>query len=568
LNRFDRLFWRRVWSLIKHYWTSAERRLGVKLLLSVAALSGASIGLGAISTYLLRYSTDALVGKHLSHFYHLMLIWVALTAVALPVNVFRPYLSAWLYIEWRQWLTHYFTDAGFSHRAFYRMGAVGKVDNPDQRISGDISAFVAMTQGFTVTLLFAVGGVLTYFAILWSISPSLALILIGYAIAGTYFSVIVGRRLIGLNYDQERYQADFRFGLVHVRDNAEPIFIYGGERQENAQLRQRFSKVVHNFKQLILWQRHLRFFTESYGSVIALVPYWYLAGTYVAGHLEFGQVVQAATAFMALHGSLSIVVGNFPQVANYANVVSRLTEFLDETEAARVDDTSSREKIETIEDSRVAFENLTLLVPGGGRTLARDLTADASALGPLLVKGRSGAGKTSLMRVLAGIWREGRGTVVRPALAEVMFLPQRPYMVLGTLRDQLKYPHADAASDEELQDVLRSVNLSNLCERFGGLDADMYWADVLSPGEQQRLAFARLLLNRPQYAFLDEATSALDPANEQTMYELLRNSGIPFLSSGHRPSLLKFHRNVLELHGTTHWSVKPSSEFENVTTAA
>ncbi len=567
MNRLDRAFWNRVGSLIKLYWFSAQRRLGVKLLISVAALSGASIGLGAISTYLLRYSTDALVGKHLSHFYHLMLIWVALSATALPVNVFRPYLSAWLYIEWRQWLTHYFTDAGFSHRAFYRMGMVGKVDNPDQRISGDISAFVATTQGFTVTVLFAIGGVITYFAILWSISPSLALILIGYAIAGTYFSVIVGRRLIGLNYDQERYQADFRFGLVHVRDNAEPIFMYGGERHENDQLRHRFSKVVRNFKQLILWQRHLRFFTESYGSVIALVPYWYLAGTYVAGNLEFGQVVQAATAFMALHGSLSIVVNNFPSVANYANVVSRLTEFLDETDAASEADTVRRERIETIETRRVNFDHVGLRTPDGTKALISDLTTDASALGPLLIKGPSGVGKTSLLRALAGLWREGCGTITRPALADVMFLPQRPYMILGSLRDQLTYPRADAASDQQLQEVLRTVNLPNVCDRFGGLDAEMHWADVLSPGEQQRLAFARLLLNRPQYAFLDEATSALDPANERAMYELLRNSGIPYLSLGHRPSLLKFHRNVLELHATSHWNVEPSSEYETMTTA-
>jgi putative ATP-binding cassette transporter len=354
-----------------------------------------------------------------------------------------------------------------------------------------------------------------------------------------------------------------------LRDNAEPIFIYGGKRHENAQLRDRFSRVVRNFKQLILWQRHLAFFTDSYGSVIALVPYWFLASTYVAGRLEFGQVVQAATAFMALHGSLSIVVTNFPSVANYANIVSRLTEFLGESEAAREADTGGREKIETIEDSRVALDDLTLLTPDRGRTLIANLSADATALVPLLVNGPSGAGKTSVMRALAGIWRKGRGTVTRPALADLMFLPQRPYMILGTLRDQLTYPRADGKSDEQLQEVLRAVNLSNLCERFGGgLDAEMHWADVLSPGEQQRLAFARLLLNRPRYAFLDEATSALDSANEQAMYELLDKSGIPFLSSGHRPSLLRFHRNVLKLCEASGWNIEPSTEFKVTTTAA
>ena len=561
MNRFDRVFWKKVWSLTKLYWFSAQRGLGLKLLACVAVLSGASIGLGAYASYLNRDSTNALVGKHLAQFYHYMLIWVTLTAIILPVSVFLPYLARRLYIEWREWLTHYFTDAGFAHRAFYRMGTVGKVDNPDQRISDDIGSFVASTQTFTVTLVFALGGVATYFAILWSISPSLALILIGYATMGTYFSVVIGRRLVGLNYYQERYQADFRFGLVHVRDNAEPIFIYGGEQHESDQLRRRFSKVVANFKQLILWERNLGFFTDSYHSVVVLVPYWFLAGVYVSGRLQFGQVVQAATAFMALHTSLSIIVTGFPSIADYANQVTRLTEFLDEAEAARLAETDGREMIEIVEGPRVGLEHLTVMTPGAGKKLISDLTADASALEPLLVQGPSGTGKTSLMRAMAGLWREGSGAVIRPALPDVMFLPQRPYMILGSLRDQLTYPRAAGVSDEQLNDALRAVNLPDLADRFGGLDADMHWADVLSPGEQQRLSFARLLLNRPQYAFLDEATSALDVDNEQLMYELLKQRQIPFLSAGHRPTLLKFHRNVLELSANNRWKVEPSAEF-------
>ena len=561
MNRFDRVFWKKVWSLTKLYWFSAQRGLGLKLLACVAVLSGASIGLGAYASYLNRDSTNALVGKHLAQFYHYMLIWVTLTAIILPVSVFLPYLARRLYIEWREWLTHYFTDAGFAHRAFYRMGTVGKVDNPDQRISDDIGSFVASTQTFTVTLVFALGGVATYFAILWSISPSLALILIGYATMGTYFSVVIGRRLVGLNYYQERYQADFRFGLVHVRDNAEPIFIYGGEQHESDQLRRRFSKVVANFKQLILWERNLGFFTDSYHSVVVLVPYWFLAGAYVSGRLQFGQVGQAATAFMALHTSLSIIVTGFPSIADYANQVTRLTEFLDEAEAARLAETDGREMIEIVEGPRLGLEHLTVMTPGAGKKLISDLTADASALEPLLVQGPSGTGKTSLMRAMAGLWREGSGAVIRPALPDVMFLPQRPYMILGSLRDQLTYPRAAGVSDEQLNDALRAVNLPDLADRFGGLDADMHWADVLSPGEQQRLSFARLLLNRPQYAFLDEATSALDVDNEQLMYELLKQRQIPFLSAGHRPTLLKFHRNVLELSANNRWKVEPSAEF-------
>lgn len=493
-------------------------------------LGGVGLAVGAYATYLNRDITNALVGKHLAQFYHVMLFAAAATAIAVLARVLEVYVGSLLYIEWREWLTHYFVDRGFAHHAFYRMGLTGKVDNPDQRISDDIGSFVESTEVLTVTLVFAIAGVITYFAILWSISSSLALFLIAYSILGSYFSVVIGRRLIGLNYRQERFQADFRFGLVHVRDNLEPIFMYGGERHETDQLRRRFSKVVGNFKQLILWKRNLGFLTESYGGMAILVPYSFLAAGYVSGRLQFGQVAQAATAFMSLHGSLSIIVANFPQLAEYANVVVRLSEFLDEAQAAAEFETAAQQKTKIVEAPRVALEHLTVLTPGGDKTLIDDLSADASALEPLLIQGPSGAGKTSLIRALAGIWREGSGTVSRPALSDVMFLPQRPYMILGSMRDQLTYPRASGKSDEQLREVLNTVNLSNLPERFGGLDAEMHWADVLSPGEQQRLAFARLLLNHPRYAFLDEATSALDVPNEQLMYELLNRQRVPYLT--------------------------------------
>ncbi len=567
MNRFDKLFWKKVWGLIKLYWFSAERWPGVKLLIGVAILSAIGIASGAYSSYLNRDSTNALVGKHLTLFYHLMWIWVLVTVIGVLTTVIGQYWGRLLYIEWREWLTHYYVDRGFAHRAFYRMSMVGKVDNPDQRISDDLSSFVSSTETLTVTVVFAIAGVITYFAILWSISSSLATILVSYAIAGTYFSVVIGRRLVRLNYDQERYQADFRFGLVHVRDNVEPIFIYGGEKHETSQLRDRFSWVVSNFKQLILWERNLEFFTDSYHGVAALVPYWFLAATYVAGRLQFGQVVQAATAFMSLQAALSIIVTHFPELATYANIVHRLSEFLEEADAAARFEAEGNRAIEIKEGQRVGLEHLTVLVPGSEKILIDDATVDLGALEPVLVQGPSGSGKTSLMRAISGIWREGGGTVMRPALSEVMFLPQRPYMILGSMRDQLTYPRAAGASDEELYRVLNSVNLSDLPERFGGLDAEMHWADVLSPGEQQRLAFARLLLNRPRYAFLDEATSALDVANEELMYEHLNKLGIPFLSSGHRPTLLKFHRNVFQLSPDHQWRIEPSPEFE-VTSAA
>jgi putative ATP-binding cassette transporter len=536
----------------------------MRLLAWVVLLSAVALSIGAYGTYLNRDITNALVGKHLALFYRLMTFAAAAAIIGVLAKVLREYVGSLLYIEWREWLTRYFIDEGFSHRTFYRMGVVGKVDNPDQRISDDIGSFVESTEFFTVTLAFAMAGVVTYFAILWSISASLALFLIAYAIGGTYLSVVIGRRLVGLNYYQERYQADFRFGLVHVRDNIEPIFMYGGERQETDELRRRFSKVVSNFKRLIQWKRHLGFLTDSYGGVAILVPSGFLAATYVSGGLQLGQLSQAGVAFMSLYAALSIVVTNFPKIAEYANVITRLSEFLDESDAARAFEADAHRKIDVVEAPRVKLEHLSVFTPGSRKTLIHGVSVDASALQPLLIQGPSGAGKTSLMRVMAGIWREGSGTVTRPAMSEVMFLPQRPYMILGSLRDQLVYPRAAGASDEQLNEVLSEVNLSDLPERFGGLDAEVHWADVLSPGEQQRLSFARLLLNHPQHVFLDEATSALDIPNERLMYELLSRRGIPFLSSGHRPTLLKFHRNILQLSADHRWKVEPSSEFEPI----
>jgi len=561
LNGFDRTFWRRVWSLTSLYWLSPDRTAGLRLLAGVASLSAAGLAAGAYLTYLQRDIANALVGKHLAQFHHVVLLTLAVAILAVLAKVFREYIGGLLYIEWREWLTRYFVGQGFADRAFYRMGVRGTVDNPDQRISDDISSFVEWTETFSLELIFAAAGVVTYFAILWSISASLALFLIVYAFLGTYTATVIGRRLVGLNYNQEKFQADFRFGLVQVRDHAEQIFMYDGRSQEAEQLRRRFSNVVSNFKRLVRWKRNLGFMTETYHGIAGLIPYVFLATAYISGKIQFGLVVQAGTAFMALHAALSVIVTNFPRIAQYANVIVRLSEFLDEARAAREYQTDRCESIEVEDGARVSIEHLTVLTPRDDKTLIRDLSADVSGLGPLLIQGPSGSGKTSLIRAMAGLWREGAGKVIRPALSEVMFLPQRPYMTLGSLRAQLMYPRASAASNDQLHDVLTIVSLSDLPERFGGLDVEMQWADVLSPGEQQRLAFARLLLNHPRYAFLDEATSALDVQNEQLMYDLLNQRNIPYLSSGHRASLLRFHRNVLQLLLDRGWKVEANPAF-------
>jgi putative ATP-binding cassette transporter len=559
MDRFDRIFWRRLWKLARPFWFSEEKRRGRRLLAILLVLGAITIALSAYFTFILRDTTQALVNKDPKKFYHEMELFFAWFVGMVPVAAYYPWLIGRLTIVWREWMTRSFVGLGFSHRAFYRMSLDSRVDNPDQRISEDINSFVGATLIFVLIVLGAIVTAVTFFGILLSISPFLSITLVIYATVGSYLSVTIGRHLVSINFDQQRYEADFRFGLVHVRDNVEPIFMYGGEQHESEQLGGRFAHVVRNFNLLIRWQRHLAFVTASYNNLISLLPYVLLAGTYFAGKMEYGQIVQAASAFGSLQGALSLIVSNFQGLASYACVVNRLATYAEECDAAREADLAGASRIETVEADEVAFRDVTVLTPDRRKTLVSDLSLPPLDGQPILLRGRSGAGKTSLLRALAGIWREGAGTITRPPLSDVMFLPQRPYMILGTLRDQVCYPHAKGTPDAKILQILAQVNLDDLPERFGGLDVEMHWADVLSPGEQQRLAFARLLLNRPRYAFLDEATSALDLENETRLYELLRTSGIRFLSTGHRPSLLPYHRKVLEIFQRGQWKLLPST---------
>jgi putative ATP-binding cassette transporter len=573
MDRFDRQFWRRLSKLAKPYWTSDQKWSALGMLATIIVLGLISVGVGAIFTYISRDLLNALQVKDKPAVWAQLWKFLAASVFFIPLSAYFPWLIGRLTIMWREWMTQRFLARSFADRAFYAINAAGNVDNPDQRISEDIGSFAGATLGFLLTLLNAPISGITYFVILWTISPKLAVFLLFYAAAGSYASVLVGRRLVSINFDQQRYEADFRFGLVHVRDNAEPIAMYGGEAYEERQLLGRFARLVKNFNLLIRWRRNLAFVTSTYNDPVSLLPWFLLAGAYFAGKVELGQLSQAAAAFGTLKGAVSIVIDQFNSIANYACVVNRLAEFDEHCESAALHAADETEIKSEHDDSRLALDKLTLATPDHQRTLIRDLSLTTGGNERVLIQGDSGAGKTSLLRAIAGLWKSGSGTVVRPSLDRIMFLPQRPYMVLGTLRDQLRYPNALDATDEQLVHALADVNLANLPERAGGLDAERNWADFLSPGEQQRLAFARLLVHRPPFAFLDEATSALDAKNEEKLYARLAQLHIAAVSVGHRASLRKFHDRVLNLEPDSTWeisdgeSVPPPDEPGSATVA-
>jgi putative ATP-binding cassette transporter len=460
-------------------------------------------------------------------------------------------------------MTEKFLKQYFRDRAYYEINWEDTIDNPDQRISEDIRSFTATSLSFLLIILGSVIDVLSFTGILWSLSQFLAIFLVGYAILGTVIMALLGRKLIALNFNQLRQEANFRYGLVHVRDNTESIAFYRGEEQEIGQLRRRFVEVLRNFSFLIGWQRNLGFFRTPYRYATYILPYVILAPRYFAGEIQFGDMSQAQFAFAQIFEAFALVVTQINQLSEFAAGINRLETFTEALEEKKESRAPGLMTIDTVEDTQIALSHVTLMTPKGQRTLVRDLSTTLEPGEGLVIVGQSGAGKSSLLRAIAGLWNTGTGRITRPDLGDMLFLPQRPYMVLGTLRDQLLYPNTDRTVEElMLRQVLKQVNLEDLPERLEGFDTELDWADVLSLGEQQRLAFARLLLTQPRYAILDEATSALDLANEERLYQRIQDTATSYISVGHRPSLLRYHTYVLELTGDTGWRLLPTKDYE------
>jgi vitamin B12/bleomycin/antimicrobial peptide transport system ATP-binding/permease protein len=547
-DRFDRLFWQRLWRLTRPYWNSPRRNRAMLLLGAIVALNLGVTGMQAIFSYLNRDVFDALQAKNSGHFYHVLMQYGIMIVLFVPIAAFYPYITGLLSIDWRDWLTETFVGRMLSHNVLYYIMRDHAVDNPDQRISEDINSFTTGALNYSMSVLQSVVTAVTFFGILWAISHGLAVCLVGYALIGTWLAALIGRRLVVINFNQQRFEADYRFALVHTRDNAEAIALYSGARDEARQLRQRFANVIANFKLLILWQRHLGLFTAAYDNAAALVPWLVLAGAYFSGRFQLGEITQAGYAFSVLQGSLSLVVDQFQGLTDYASVVNRLAAFEEQCDLVGRSEMEGEPHIEVFEtNGKIALDNVTLMTPDGNRVLQDGLSLNIKDGDSILLTGPSGVGKTSLMRAVAGLWSFGRGRIGRPSLEQIMFLPQKPYFILGSLRQQIQYPRAGTVDDEALLEVLQTVGLAHLPQQFGGLDAELNWADVLSGGEQQRLAFARLLVNRPRFAFLDEATSALDMAAEESLYTTLADSPGTLISIGHRPSLRRFHQQTIEL---------------------
>jgi putative ATP-binding cassette transporter len=530
-----------------------ENRRGARVL--IAILLGLCVAVGVVQvliSYAGRDFVTSLSQRDAPGFYRNLWKYLGTFALAIPVGVFYRYTTERLSLAWRVWMTHLLVKRFFFNRAYYRLRGSETVDNPDQRISEDVRSFTTGVLNYFLLLLNSVITVCGFVGVLWTISWKLPVVLVIYATIGTALSVLIGRRLVGIYFDQYQKEADFRYGMVRVRENAESIAFFRGEKREHRDLVQRFAEVVKNTVTLIGWHRNLAFFTSSYAYLALLVPTLIVGPMFMRGQVEFGVVTQAEGAFAAVLAAVSIIIAQFENLSAFAAGLKRLGALWDELDEYDLEDARAEQETQIEVDEtkrRLRLIDLTVRTPDQAKTLTSGLNLLLPRGKSLLVMGESGAGKSSLLRTIAGLWQSGEGSIERPNLNELIFLPQRPYMINGNLRAQLMYPQKEeGADDEAIKAALAKVNLADLLDRGDGdLDQVVDWTNVLSLGEQQRVSFARLFLRAPLLAFLDEATSALDEPNERLLYGSLRELGISYVSVGHRSTLKEFHDYLLVL---------------------
>ncbi|WP_338771046.1 ABC transporter ATP-binding protein/permease [Massilia sp. METH4] len=559
--------WKQFVGVAKPYWQEDQKKQAWALLLLLIVLMLVETQLAVMLNDQAGEMTSALAGRDGDRFWTSVRACLYILAVAVPVYAFYYYMRDLFANQWRRWLTGRFLDGYLKGRKYYKLGYDSEIDNPDQRISEDINTFTGRSTHFLLIFLGSIMQLVAFSAVLWSISHVLVAVLAVYALAGTVIALwIFGTPLIHLNFWQLRREADFRFSLMRLRENAESIAFYRGEAQERAHIDGRFEKVIHNFSRLIKKQRSLNLFQRTFSQLTLVLPFVILAKGVLSGELEVGRAVQAAGAFTAVLTAVGIIVDNFESLSRFVAGIGRLQALsnllLPDAEPKAATD-KPRPRIEKRPGEHLALEALTLHPPQSERVLIKELNLVLKPGDALLITGESGCGKSSLLRAIAGLWHTGSGVIHHPPIEQFFFLPQQPYLQPGTLRSQLIYPSAECDLDDDaLLEILDQVHLPRLAERVGGLDAVQDWAKLLSVGEQQRLAFARVLVHGPSIVILDEATSALDSGNEASLYARLRASGTTLISIAHRPAVLQHHTHVLHLLGDGKWELHEADGFE------
>lgn len=566
----DKKLYQMAWRLMSSYWHSQEKWKARGLLAGVIALT---LGQVYMLVLLNGWNNDfynALQQRAFESFWPLIGQFAGFAFLHIIFAVYAVYVRQILEIKWRKWMTDKYLDRWLGHQTYYRLQVAGQddMDNPDQRIADDVNSFVNLTLGLFVGVLKQATSLVAFVVILWNLSGSLDIplgdtvlsvpgymvfVTLIYSVVGTWLAHKVGRKLIRLNYDQQRFEADFRFSMVRVRENSESVAFYGGEKPELQNFRERFALVIGNFWGLMKRTKLLNFYVNGYAQIAIIVPVLMCAPQYFNGTMQLGGFMQTISAFGRVQDALSYFVESYDSIAQYVAVIRRLGGFAGHMEEAE----ALAPSFDFTKNTSNALQlwQMDIALPDG-RQLAEKLSIAVPAGKRLLISGGSGAGKSTLLRAIAGIWPYGTGEISLPTGWRTMFLPQRPYLPLGSLRRAIYYPQpVPENTDDNLTGLLERFGLQNLA---GQLDAVDDWSRILSLGEQQRLAFIRILLLRPDIVFLDESTSALDEPREAQAYEILHQllQQMAVVSVGHRSSLLNCHDKQLVLAGDGYWKLQ------------
>ena len=555
-NGFVKAFW----ALTKPYWVSKERAKALTLLATVVGLALMLVWLEVQFNFWNNDFYNTLQNKDQGEFFRQLGKFGILALTYIVTAVYRLYFLQMLTIEWRTWLTDHFLENWMTDQAYYRMQLLDRgTDNPDQRIQEDLRLFVDYTLSLSLGLLSAVVTLITFLGILWTLSGALEIwgvkvpgymvwVALVYAVVGTWLTHLIGRALVGLDFNQQRFEADFRFSLVRLRENSEGVALYRGEKEELGRFHERFANVIGNWWALMKKQKQLGWFTSFYAQLAIIFPYVVVSPRYFSGAMQLGGIFQTASAFGNVQGSLSWFINAYTQYASWRATVNRLIGFTSSLEHVREEAKHVDGVRVEAPQAAIALEDMQIRLPQGKPLLA-DTSVTLKPHEDVLVTGPSGAGKSTFFRALAGIWPYWKGRIKLPRGARLLFLPQKAYLPLGSLKHAVTYPDEPSHhSDREVADALSAVGLHNLAS---DLERSENWAQVLSGGEQQRVAFARALLNKPDWLFLDEATASLPEEDQDALYRLLKErlKDTTLVSIGHRESLAGHHTRRLVWQG-------------------
>jgi putative ATP-binding cassette transporter len=563
-----------VWRIAIPYFRSEEKWAGLGLLAAVIAIELSLVAFGVAFNLWQNRFFNALQEYNWDAFVREVLIFTGLCIPYILLQVYQLYLNQWLQIRWRRWMTDHYLGRWLNSANHYRMQLKGDAaDNPDQRIAEDVRMFIEQTLGLGVGLLSAVVTMASFVVILWGLSNAAPLLIFGgdfsipgylvwtaliYSVLGTVVTQWIGAPLVNLDFQQQRYEADFRFNLVRVRENAEQIALLKGEPSEHGRLLDRFGNVVGNWRAIMSRTKRLVTFTASFDQAAIIIPMVLVAPAFFAKKIEIGGITQTADAFGNVQKALSFFVSAYRTIAEWRAVVARLDGFETSIESAQAlaGEARTLQVVASEQDDGIDLDRLVVKLPNGTPMVSADafsIKGDADTL----VTGPSGAGKSTLFRAIAGVWPFGSGSIAIPAKATLMMLPQRPYFPIGSLKAAITYPGAaDTFTPKQVLDALAAVGVDRLEPQ---LDEEGHWNQTLSLGEQQRLAIARALLHTPQYLFLDEATASLDETSEARLYRLLaeRLPETTIISIGHRSTLQAFHqRNVALAREGDHFALR------------